>query len=187
MKNADRLLYRSRVWTALRKGHSIEVSDLPRIIGVLGINVESLGFVRWWIERGIVAYSNKSKTRIVLDLDLGPRPPSWRGDHDPNKAGVEIDPTQRLWNVLRISRSGYCRDVQMLAEVSLSFRWSCFKAWGRSGLIRLTRVKPSGRGAVQLVRDLGAIAPVSLEGRLYDPNSDSFIITADDGEGARCG
>ncbi|MEM1426262.1 MAG: hypothetical protein AAGF75_06895, partial [Cyanobacteria bacterium P01_H01_bin.130] len=141
----------------------------------------AFGFIDWWIRQGIIQAQGTSNIKLVRDW--GPRPPSWRGVFDPNRVGREREGAQRLWNVLRIARSGVGVELFRLAGVSSRVGVRLLRGWMSAGLVRVRFGDRIGRGrlpigmaAVVLVQDVGAIAPIVDADWTYDPNCDRLLV-----------
>ena len=172
------LFRRCRVWYALRCGRTLYRKALPRLVGDLSLDSDiNFEFLEYWERAKIVEFLGNRRERVRLVQDLGPRPPSWHADHNPNLLGEELDPRQRLWTALRVTRMGYQKDLLMVAGLDYRRAIEALRGWQNAGLLSRETGSGSGRALVVTLRnDLGAIAPLVLDGRVYDPNSDQFII-----------
>lgn len=182
------LLRRYRVWAHLRAGYSPIFRQLPDLVGGEG-DTHDFDFVFRWKRNGIVAISEipGRPIRVKLANDIGPRPPSDNGLIDPNQCDEERDPKQRMWNSLRIFKAVAQRELFAVSPISDRLGVAALRSWGSAGILDRHRHR-HGRGFhIVLRRDLGAIAPLALEGRVYDPNSDEFIVVAEEGGDRPCG
>lgn len=177
-------LHHARIWYALRNpmGQVWSVAEMAARVGC-----SEVAAYRWLLRlalAGVLASeaSGRSIGRYWLARDLGPISPGFSPNGDlinPNLAGGVADRSQRLWNSLRICRSGRTTDLALASEVPPDQAYRLLSCWERFGLVR--RPVRTGEGFWGLAKDLGPVAPIcrfreSDDAQLYDPNSDQLHV-----------
>jgi hypothetical protein len=182
VRNHDFLAFQHRVWNALRRGDRLTVAQAAERWqyrkSLAARYLRALVTAGWAASERIAGVGGQPSV-FWLVQDLGPFPPRFGTDRslvNPNQAGQVSDPHQRLWNALRIQRRGKWSDFAAPADVCRRMAVRYLNALRAAGYVLAVR-SPGRVGWLvwSLAKDTGPVAPIALEGVLYDPNVDQEV------------